>query len=179
MFDKKFIFTIGHSNRSLTDFTNLLQEFDIQQLVDIRSIPGSSKFPQFNKETLQDELKNMSVGYLWLENLGGRRKKRKQFDSPNTAWTSMSFRNYADYAMTGDFKTGLDSVMQLAIQLRTAIMCAEAVYWRCHRRIVSDYLIVNHFDVTHIIGHKSTMNHELTKEAILESSGTLIYPALA
>jgi uncharacterized protein (DUF488 family) len=171
------IYTIGHSNRSIQDFIGLLKELGIETLVDVRSIPGSAKFPHFNREALQESLAEIDVNYVWMEELGGRRRKRKGFDSPNTAWTSLGFRNYADYMLEEGFKEGVSRLMDIASRSRTAYMCAEAVYWRCHRRLISDYLFVHNVHVVHIMGKKQAREHELTPEAVITPEQDLIYPA--
>ncbi len=170
------IYSIGHSNRSIEEFIGLLVEFRIQTLVDVRSIPGSAKFPQFNKEALEQSLSTVTIDYVWLEQLGGRRRKRKGFVSPNTAWTSLGFRNYADYMMEDEFKVGVGRLLDLAGRSTTAYMSAEAVYWRCHRRLISDYLFARKVRVIHIMGKKQIREHELTPEAVITSEGDLIYP---
>jgi uncharacterized protein (DUF488 family) len=172
------IYTIGHSNRSIDQFIDLLKEFGIQTLADVRSIPGSAKFPHFNKEALQQSLSEINVDYVWLEQLGGRRRKRKGFDSPNTGWTSLGFRNYADYMPEEGFKEGVARLLDLAAGSTTAYMCAEAVYWRCHRRLISDYLFVHKVHVLHIMGKKQAREHELTPEAVITPEQDLIYPAI-
>lgn len=173
------IYTIGHSNRSLEDFLALLKEFDIQALADIRSHPGSRKFPHFNRESLEAVLPEHGVKYLWLPKLGGRRKTRKGFESPNMGLTSPGFRSYADYMGEEEFRQGVRELLTLASESKTAYMCAEALYWQCHRRLVSDYLVARCVEVLHILGPKSLRPHKLTEGALVTEEGDVIYPTKA
>ena len=148
------IFTIGHSTRSSGDFVALLREFQVDLLADVRSVPRSRTNPQFNADTLAVTLAEAGIAYRHLDALGGLRHRRKDAaPSPNGFWRNDSFRNYADYAATDGFRAGLDELRKLAIDHRCAIMCAEAVWWRCHRRIIADYLVAGGVAVTHILGH--------------------------
>lgn len=160
---EKEIWTIGHSTRSLDDFLALLKSFNIGQLIDVRRYPGSRKFPWFNKENLAMRLPEHHISYLHLENLGGRRKADK--DSQNTAWRLASFRGYADYMETDTFKKAAEELQQIARNNRTAYMCSEAVWWSCHRSLVSDYLKIKEWKVTHIMGPEKSMEHPYTKPA--------------
>jgi uncharacterized protein (DUF488 family) len=157
------LYTIGHSTRSLEEFIELLRENDIGILVDVRSWPSSSRYPHFNRESLAQSLEENGVRYEWLgEQLGGYRKKGLGEESPNKAWRSMGFRNYADHTMTEQFREGIRKLLELADDGRLAVMCAEQLYWRCHRRIISDYLIVKGHTVTHILGKGKMEEHRLT-----------------
>jgi uncharacterized protein (DUF488 family) len=170
-------FTIGHSTRAIEEFIGLLQGSDVQVVVDVRTIPRSRRNPQFNKDSLPQTLQSFQIGYEHMLELGGRRGKQRFIEpSPNTFWTNESFRNYADYAMGEDFRAGLAKLRELGGQRRCAIMCAEAVWWRCHRRIITDYLLVTGESVLHILGPDKVDAAELTAEARPQPDGTLIYP---
>ena len=132
------VWTIGHSTRAIDDFVALLQEQRIAMLADVRRFPGSRRHPQFGQDALAASLGDAAIGYEHLPELGGRRQPRK--DSPNTTWRNASFRGYADYMMTAGFEAGIGRVMALAERGRTAVMCAEAVWWQCHRSLIADYL---------------------------------------
>src|SRR5262249_36495541 len=134
----KMIWTIGHSTRSIDEFIEALASQSIQVVVDVRSFPSSRRFPHFNKRELSNSLESASIEYLHLPELGGRRRARK--DSHNTAWQNESFRGYADYMETKGFREGIERLLSGARTKRVAIMCAEAVWWRCHRSMISDYL---------------------------------------
>jgi uncharacterized protein (DUF488 family) len=172
------IFTIGHSTRTLAELVALLRQVDVTLLVDVRSIPRSRTTPQFNSDTLPDSLAADGIGYRHLRALGGRRHHRKGAPpSLNTYWRVAAFRNYADYAETGEFRAGLDALRALARDDRCAIMCAEAVWWRCHRRIITDYLLSGGIRVDHIMGPGQVMVATLTPGAHVTADGTLRYPA--
>ena len=174
------VFTIGHSTRTLAEFVGLLQGSGVTLLADIRSIPRSRAMPQFNQDTLPVALAAEGIAYRHLAALGGRRHHRK--DAPpsrNTFWRVAAFRNYADYAETPAFREGLDQLLALARDARCAIMCAEAVWWRCHRRIVTDYLLSHAVRVEHIMGPHSIVEATLTPGARRRRDGTLRYPAPA
>lgn len=160
---QKIIWTIGHSTRSLEEFTGMLKSFQIQCVADIRSFPGSRKFPQFNKEALEISLPQNNIQYVHLKKLGGRRKANP--DSKNTSWRHLAFRSYADYMETEAFKEGIQELELIAIQQRTAYMCSEAVWWRCHRSMVSDYLKVNGWTVMHIMALAKEDEHPYTAPA--------------
>ncbi len=134
--EDKTIWTIGHSTHPIDEFIRIVKSFNIEIIVDVRSLPGSNKFPQFNKEILEKTLQENSIGYIHLLQLGGRRKVRK--DSKNTAWRHPAFRGYADYMETDEFYSGIKELTAAAAKKRTAIMCAEALWWRCHRSMISD-----------------------------------------
>jgi uncharacterized protein (DUF488 family) len=172
------IFTIGHSTRTLAEFVALLQQVGVTLLVDVRSIPRSRTTPQFNRDTLPDSLAAAGIGYRHLRALGGRRLHRKGAPpSPNVYWRVVAFRNYADYAETDEFRAGLDVLRALARDTRCAIMCAEAVWWRCHRRIITDYLLSGGIRVDHIMGPGQVTVATLTPGARVTADGTLRYPA--
>lgn len=157
------IWTIGHSTRSLDELVELLEENKIEAVADVRSFPGSRKFPHFNAEALAVSLPKSGIQYFPLKQLGGRRKVRR--DSPHTVWRNDAFRGYADYMDTDDFKKGIDELLDLASEKRIAIMCAEAVWWRCHRSMISDYLKAEGHTVLHIISSQKTEIHPFTSAA--------------
>lgn len=159
-------YTIGHSTRTLDELIAVLQAHSIQTLVDIRSFPMSRRLPHFNREALEQTLHEAGIRYVWLKELGGRRKKIRD-DSPNIALRNDSFRNYADYMLTEDFQRGIAELIKLAEQSRTAYMCAERVYFRCHRMLVSDWLVAHGHEVFHIDGTGAVKKHELMSEARL------------
>ena len=157
------VWTIGHSTRTLDSFLGLLVENEIEAVVDVRRYPGSRRWPHFARESLGRALDERGLAYLWLPELGGRRSPRA--DSINTAWRSTAFRGYADYMATEAFAEGLDRLVNLACGMRTAVMCAEAVWWRCHRGLIADVLRWLGFDVIHILGPGSTASHPYTAAA--------------
>jgi len=172
-------FTIGHSTRSITEFVDLLRSSQIELVVDVRHIPRSRTNPQFNRETLPDELRSFQIGYVHLGALGGLRNRPRGIKtSPNLFWENSSFRNYADYAMTEEFHKGLTELLDLGHERCSAVMCAEAVWWRCHRRIIADYLICAGESVFHILGDRVDQAL-LTPAAIRQPDGTIVYSALA
>jgi uncharacterized protein (DUF488 family) len=172
------IFTIGHSTRTLAEFMPLLRQIDVTLLVDVRSIPRSRTVPQFNRDTLPDPLAAEGIGYRHLPALGGLRHHRKGAPpSLNTYWRVAAFRSYADYAETDEFRAGLDALRELARNDRCTIMCAEAVWWRCHRRIITDYLLAGGTRVEHIMGPGQVVPATLTPGARIMADGTLRYPA--
>lgn len=157
------IYTIGHSTHSWAEFLEMLKSFDVKTLVDVRSLPGSTKFPQFNQDALIDSLTAAGITYHHFTDLGGRRKVRK--DSKNTTWRNTSFRAYADYMETEDFENAADHLAELALESTTAYMCAEAVWWRCHRAMISDYLKAKGWIVLHIINAGKAQEHPYTSPA--------------
>ena len=160
---EKIIYTIGHSTHTLEEFVAMLKSFNIELLADIRSFPGSRKFPHFNKENLPASLAENNIEYIHLKNLGGRRKVNP--DSCNTGWRVAAFRGYADYMETESFKKAIQELEQIASQKRVAYMCAEAVWWRCHRSLVSDYLKNEGWTVLHIMGVGKSTEHPYTAPA--------------
>ena len=169
------IWTIGHSTRTIDKFISLLKEHGIKSLADVRLLPGSKRYPQFNKETLADSLSKAGICYEHFPELGGRRKPRE--DSPNTAWRNESFRGYADYMQTEEFGKGVRRLIDLAGEAGpTATMCAEAVWWRCHRSLISDYLKARGIEVLHIMDANKTEPHPYTSAARIVD-GKLSYGA--
>ena len=157
------IWTIGHSTRPIEEFLGSLAEARIKVIADVRSFPGSRKYPQYGKEALTATLATHSIGYHWLQALGGRRRVLP--NSPNTAWRNASFRGYADYMSSAEFEHGLTQLLKVASKARTAIMCAEAVWWRCHRSMIADALCVRGIKVVHILDAKHSMVHPMTAPA--------------
>jgi uncharacterized protein (DUF488 family) len=173
-------FTIGHSNRSLEAFVAMLRAADIALVADIRKLPGSRRNPQFGADPLRDALAGFQIGYERIEALGGRRgRTREGPEGLNELWTNKSFRNYADYALTEPFKAGLERLIADGRRRRCAMMCAEAVWWRCHRRIVSDYLLARGESVFHIMGEGRLEPARLTPGAVVRPDGAVVYPAAA
>lgn len=160
---KNEIWTIGHSTHTFEDFTAMLKSFEIDMVVDIRSFPGSRRYPQFNKETLAVTLPENDIEYVHLRELGGRRKTLK--DSKNTVWRVAAFRGYADYMETAEFKEAILELEALGGKKRVAYMCSEAVWWRCHRSMVSDYLKNEGWTVIHIMGLDKGTEHPYTGPA--------------
>jgi len=167
------LFTIGHSTRSLDELIDALQAHSIETLVDIRSFPMSRRLPHFNRESLEKALPAAGIKYVWMKDLGGRRKKSLE-DSPNVALRNESFRNYADYMLSPEFERAITDLIKLGEQSRTAYMCAERVYFRCHRMLVSDWLVARGHEVLHIDDAKPAKAHNLMSEARLVD-GQLIY----
>ena len=154
------VFTIGHSTHTWKDFLELLRAHRVKRVIDVRSIPRSRRNPQFNRETLATKLRAARIGYVHLRKLGGLRHARR--DSPNMGWRNASFRGFADYMQTSEFDAGLQRLIKLARQKRSALMCAEAVPWRCHRSLIADALIVRGVRVEHIMSEKRSRAHSLT-----------------
>lgn len=170
------VLTVGHSTHALEQFLALLARHDVRALADVRRFPGSRAFPQFNRESLSEALREAGVEYHWLEVLGGRRHKGpKGAPSPNAGLRNPSFRNYADYMLTDEFRQGVDDLLAVAGAWRTAMMCAEAVYWRCHRRLVSDVLTARGVAVAHIMPGGELRPHQLTPGAVV-TGDTVRYP---
>jgi uncharacterized protein (DUF488 family) len=167
------LYTVGHSTRSLDELIETLQAHGIETLVDIRAFPMSRRLPYFNRESLEKSLPAAGIRYVWMKALGGYRKKSRE-DSPNIGLRNASFRNYADYMLTAKFENAIAELVALAEGSRTAYMCAERVYFRCHRMLVSDWLALHGHEVLHIDGLGPVKPHRLTAEArMLESK--LIY----
>ncbi len=176
MIKKATIYTIGHSTRSLDELSELLHESDVECLIDIRAYPGLHSNPQFNKDNLGKEMLDRGNEYYHLEALGGRRKESEKIDSsPNTFWNNKSFQNYADYALSEEFQAALEDLKNRAKEKICAIMCSEAVWWRCHRRIVSDYLLADGYNVCHIMNKEKAMPAKLTDGARITKDGFIIY----
>jgi uncharacterized protein (DUF488 family) len=176
MLDKKIstIWTIGHSTRTIDEFLELLGVNDIEAVADVRSYPGSRRYPHFNAETLSETLMERGIDYVPLKELGGRRRSRA--DSPNTVWRSKAFRGYADHMETAEFKEGIDALLELSRLRRTVFMCAEAVWWRCHRSLISDYLKASGVVVVHIMDTSTNIIHPFTSAARI-THGELTYRA--
>jgi uncharacterized protein (DUF488 family) len=170
------VFTIGHSTRLIAELIALLHQAGVELLVDVRSVPRSRTNPQFNTDALPAALADAGIGYRHIRALGGLRHRLKDAPpSPNVLWRSDPFRNYADYAMTEPFREGLAELRDLADAQVCAIMCAEAVWWRCHRRIVSDYLLAGGVAVAHIMGPGKIEPASLTPGARPQPDGTILY----
>ena len=167
------LYTIGHSTRTLDDLIETLRAHEIQTLVDIRSFPMSRRLPHFNRESLEKALAQTGITYRWLPALGGRRKKTRD-DSPHVALRNDSFRNYADYMLTAEFEQGVEELLKLAERSRTAYLCAERVYFHCHRMLVSDWLVAHGHQVFHIDGKGPAKPHQMMPEARLVG-GHVIY----
>jgi uncharacterized protein (DUF488 family) len=158
------LWTIGHSTRKIEQFISLLEENGIKLVVDVRGLPGSKRYPQFNKQALAQSLREHAIHYEHLPELGGRRKPRP--DSRNTAWRNASFRGYADWMETEEFRKGIERLVDLTSKVGpAAIMCAEAVWWSCHRALISDYLKVRGIEVIHIVDANKTEPHPYTSAA--------------
>jgi uncharacterized protein (DUF488 family) len=172
--DPATIWTIGHSTRTLEEFLGLLSEYRIEAIADVRRFPGSRRYPYFASDALAASLPTHGIAYQWIPRLGGRRKV--QPGSPNTAWRNASFQGYADYTATAEFAEGLAELLALAAGKRTAMMCAEAVWWRCHRSIVADVLKLRGIEVIHIIDATHSTVHPYTSPARI-MDGRLSYAA--
>jgi uncharacterized protein (DUF488 family) len=169
------VLTIGHSTRTIEDFIDLLKAHGVQLVVDIRTVPRSRRNPQFNEDTLAASLKESGIDYVRLKELGGLRRPRK--DSQNTGWRNPSFRGFADYMQTQDFEAGINELIRLARDRTVAIMCAEALPWRCHRSLVADALLVRGIKVEHIMSLKNRIEHSMTKWARVDGK-QITYPEL-
>lgn len=170
----KVLWTIGHSTKPIDELLALLKAHGIQQLIDVRTIPRSRHNPQYNNEVLSKTLQHEDLSYKHMPKLGGLRKPKK--DSINTGWRNASFRGYADYMQTEEFGRALDELMAESRLQRTAIMCAEAVPWRCHRSLIADALVTKDWEVRHIMSETKADRHRLTSFATVEN-GFLWYPA--
>lgn len=167
------VWTIGHSTRDWEAFLALLAGEGIEAIVDVRRFPGSKRYPWFASEAMAQHLPGAGVAYHWLPQLGGRR--RAQAGSPNGAWRNAAFQGYADHMASAEFAEGLDAALELAATRRTALMCAEAVWWRCHRRLISDLLTARGVHVCHILDATHVQRHVLHPDARLDGDG-VIYP---
>jgi len=168
------LWTIGHSTHSWEAFIGILRAHGIEALADVRVLPGSRRYPYFNREALAPALAGCAVEYVHFPNLGGRRKP--QPDSPNTVWRNEAFRGYADYMDTPDFARAIDELSGLATRKRTAIMCAEAVWWQCHRALISDWMKAHGVEVLHILSENKVEPHPYTSAARI-IDGQLSYRA--
>ncbi|MDE1925176.1 MAG: DUF488 domain-containing protein [Patescibacteria group bacterium] len=168
------VFTIGHSTHSFDEFAGLLQAYGVNEVVDVRSMPMSRHNPQFNTDALKESLQKEHIRYKHLKKLGGLRHSKK--DSINLGWRNLSFRGFADYMATPDFSEGLETLIKIASVRNTAIMCAEAVPWRCHRSLIADALVKKGWIVRDIMSRTSATKHRLTP-FLKVKKGQLIYPA--
>jgi uncharacterized protein (DUF488 family) len=168
------VLTIGHSTRPIQEFIELLQIYGVKCLVDVRTIPRSRNNPQFNGDALTASLRAAGITYIEMKDLGGLRHARR--DSPNNGWRNASFRGYADYMQTAAFEAALERLLKLATQEVVAIMCAEAVPWRCHRSLIADALKIRGFSVEHIMSTTRTQPHSLTSFAVVEGT-RIFYPS--
>ena len=170
-------FSIGHSNRGLADFIALLDEAGVRLVADIRKLPGSRANPQFDIDTLPAALAAHGIGYRHVAALGGLRGKATQVPAQtNGFWTNASFHRYADYALSDEFRTGLDQLIEAGHARTSAMMCAEAVWWRCHRRIVTDHLLARGERVFHLMGNGRIEPARMTAGALVQADGTIVYP---
>lgn len=172
---QKLIFTVGHSLHSTREFMKILETYDIEVLVDVRRYPGSRTNPQFGKSRLKQSLKRHQIDYVHLESLGGRRRPDKE-SHENEGWRSLQFRGYADFMHTQEFKDALSELMSIANKKTVAIMCSEAVPWRCHRSLIADALLVHHFEVIEIFNEKNARPHKMTSFAEVHHH-EITYPA--
>jgi uncharacterized protein (DUF488 family) len=171
-------FTIGHSTRTIPEFAALLQAAAVQLVVDVRTVPRSRTNPQYNQNALPENLAPHQIGYEHMAALGGLRGKAKsQPPELNGFWQNQSFHNYADYALTPDFAEGFRRLVERGRGRRLAIMCSEAVWWRCHRRIISDYLLAQGEAVFHLMGEDRIEPAKLTEGAVVRNDGSIVYPA--
>ena len=171
-------YTIGHSTRSIEEFVTLLQAAEVTLVVDIRTIPKSRTNPQYNEDVLPGHLAPFKIEYIRIDELGGLRSKSKEVEPVlNGFWNNQSFHNYADYALTQPFLDGLAQLIQLGRQQRCAVMCSEAVWWRCHRRIVADHLLARDERVFHLMGKDKVAPAQLTEGAKIEAKTVVVYPA--
>lgn len=170
------VFTVGHSNREFGEFVKLLETNGVNRVIDVRAFPGLRANPQFNRNVLPENLYGVNIDYTHLEKLGGRRATSQTADSsPNGLWRNKSFQNYADYALTEAFHQGLHDLKESIEVSVCALMCSEAVWWRCHRRIIADYLLADRYRVFHILSQNSVPAAQLTKGAVIRN-GDVIYP---
>jgi uncharacterized protein (DUF488 family) len=167
------VYSIGHSTRTADEFQRLLGHYVIELLVDVRTVPKSRHVPHFNSDALRRSLQTRGIGYRHYKKLGGLRKPVK--DSGNLGWRNASFRGYADYMQTDEFWEALRDVIELAKKTKVALMCAEAVPWRCHRSLIADALVVGKWEVFHILSETQLRRHELTPFGVVKS-GRIIYP---
>ncbi|NNM84783.1 MAG: DUF488 domain-containing protein [Phycisphaerales bacterium] len=175
---QRTLFTVGHSTHGWAEFLTLLKTWKIQYLVDVRTVPGSRAFPWFSQKRMENALPKSDITYVHLPELGGLRRSRK--DSVNTGWRNSRFRAYADYMQTKEFQDGLAELNRLRKKRRVCVMCAEAVWWRCHRRMIADAETARGIPVRHIMSQKMATRHEMTEFAVVHKrrgrSSMIIYP---
>ena len=170
--------TIGHSNRTVEEFAEILRSAKVALVVDVRSFPRSRSNPDYNAETLPERLAAYQIGYRHLPALGGRRKLQPEVpDEMNAVWRNRSFHNYADYALSPEFRSALEELVDLGRSRRLAMMCSEAVWWRCHRRIIADHLLLNGHEVVHLMGIGREEPATPTPGARRAPDGSIVYPA--
>jgi uncharacterized protein (DUF488 family) len=171
-------YTIGHGRRAIGEFTDLLKAVEVTLLADVRTMPRSRANPQYNEDTLPQALEPFGIAYAHMGDLGGLRGRQKQVAPEiNASWENESFHNYADYAMSGRFREALAHLRERGRTQRCAIMCAETVWWRCHRRIITDYLLAAGETVIHILGRGHVEQATINEAAQVQGTGTLVYPA--
>ena len=170
------LFTIGHSNQSFEEFRLLLEEFQIQVIADVRRFPSSRKFPHFNRDTFHQLLDAEGIQYVWFEALGGLRHKGTDEKSLNVGLKSPAFRNYADHMIMEEFKDAVQELLAFGATKTTAIMCAERFFWKCHRRLLSDFLVAQGVAVEHVLEPGNLQHHKLTTGAMITDEGGVIYP---
>lgn len=169
--------TVGHSNRQVIEFLDMLRDAQVALLVDVRSFPRSRNNPVFNIESLPHDLAKVQIGYRHLPALGGRRPRQPDVDEKtNAMWRVQSFHNYADYALSDEFGDAFDTLLSLGRERRVALMCSEAVWWRCHRRIITDYLMLNGHAVDHLMSPGRTETAKITRGARKTADGKVVYP---
>lgn len=171
-------FTIGHSTRTIEEFVGLLNESEVRLVVDVRTIPRSRTNPQYNRDTLPETLAGFQIAYEHIAELGGLRAKNDVAPQVNGFWQNKSFHNYADYALGEAFHEGFERLLKIGAERRCAIMCAEAVWWRCHRRIIADYLLAQGREVFHILGQGHVEPAKITPGAVVRPDGAVLYPAV-
>jgi uncharacterized protein (DUF488 family) len=163
------IYTVGHSTHPTEAFLHLLAQHHVELLIDVRSFPGSRRWPQFNRDMLEASVKGAGISYLWCQILGGRRKSRFA-DSPHRAWENSAFRSYAEYADSAEFAAGLEHLMRLAKAQQCAMMCSEGLWWRCHRRIIADHMVLLGWNVKHIMPNGKLVAHSLPAFARIDAA---------
>lgn len=170
------IFTVGHSTHPLQEFLDMLTDNGVEQLVDVRKLPGSRRFPHFDQDALRESLAGVGIGYDWVEPLTGRRKVSTTVPfEVNAFWNNRSFHNYADHALSEEFVSAVDKLVDAPRP--TVLLCSEAVWWRCHRRIITDHLLARGVEVTHIMGPGQTQAATLTAGAVVGPDHQVTYPA--
>ena len=173
------VFTIGHSTRSIDEFVGILRPAGVALVVDVRTVPRSRTNPQYNEDSLGENLAPWQIGYRRIAELGGLRGKSREVPAElNALWRNQSFHNYADHALSEAFDAGLEELLQVSAERPTAIMCSEALWWRCHRRIIADYLLLRGREVMHLMGNGRASPAAITPGA-KEKDGRLVYPAPA